>query len=293
LRALLFFGLAFAPAPCARPQSKGGPKRAQPPAAPPALSRTTTRHEARRLGYGSTLTLVGAPAGSITVEAWARDEIDVTAEIELHADTEEDLALLAQVNGFAFDVEGSHVRVVTTGTHDRKFMKRWKEFPARLLAMPWRIDYRVKVPPVIDMDVSAGGGPLAFRGTDGSLRLSAGDSNAVFDLSGGDVQATILSGSVLFRAGAQSWRGRGATVRLASGTLTVALPARFDADVDAAVLRAGEITGRHDSFAPRDDAPQSPRAWRVRAGAGGAPLRFEVGEGAIRFAQSGEATPRG
>jgi hypothetical protein len=78
-------------------------------------------------------------------------------------------------------------------------------------------------------------------------------------------------------------------VRLVRGTLTVALAANFNGDVDATVLRAGEIAGTHDAFAPRDgEPPPSQRSWRVRAGAGGALLRFEVGDGSIRFAQLGE-----
>ncbi|HKZ02592.1 MAG TPA: hypothetical protein VJ180_10150, partial [Pyrinomonadaceae bacterium] len=32
------------------------------------LTRTTTRREGRRFGYGGTVTVVGAPTGSITVE---------------------------------------------------------------------------------------------------------------------------------------------------------------------------------------------------------------------------------
>jgi hypothetical protein len=122
--------------------------------------------------------------------------------------------------------------------------------------------------------------------------LNAGASDVTFDLAGGDVTATILSGTVLFRASAESWRGRGAMVRLVNGTMTVALPARFNADIDAAVLRTGEVTGEHDAFAPRNDAPQTSRAWSMRAGGGGATLKFEVGDGAIRFAQLGEGKPR-
>jgi hypothetical protein len=286
------FAFACILAPCASAQSKSKTKNVA-PASEPTLTRTTERHESRRLGFGSTLTLVGAPVGSITVEAWPRDEIDVTAEIELHADNEADLALLATVNSFVLDKDGSHLRVITTGTHDRKFMKRIKDFPARLLAMPWRIDYHIKVPSVIDVDVSSGRGALAFRGLEGSLHVDAGDSNAVFDLAGGDVTATILSGSALFRANAESWRGRGVNLRLINGTLTVALPARFNADIDASVLRTGEVTGEHDAFSPRDDAPpQSPRSLSVRAGAGGARLKFEVSDGAIRFAQVGEGKPQ-
>jgi hypothetical protein len=272
---------------------------AQPPAgqagkgdAPPALTRTTTRHETRRFAFGNTLTIVGAPVGSITVEAWQRAEIEITADVELHADTEADLALLAGVNAFLLDADGPHFRLLTTGTHDSKFMKKAKNFPKRLLAMPWRIDYRVRVPAVVDLDVSAGSGALSFDGFEGSLQLRGGECSATFNLAGGDVTATLLGGTALFRVPASSWRGRGASIKLVRGTLTVALPANFNADVDATVLRAGDITGTHDSFAPRDDAGQTPRSWRVRAGGGGAQLSFEVGDGAIRFAQLGVGKPK-
>jgi hypothetical protein len=257
------------------------------------LTRTTTRHELRRFGYGSTLTIVGAPVGSITVEAWSRAELEITADIELHADTEEGLARLAAVNNFVLDADGQHFRLITTGTHDRKFMKKAKDFPKPLLAMPWKIDYHIRVPSTVDLEVTSGRGALSFEGVEGSLQLNAGESNATFTLTGGDVTATILGGTVLFRVPASGWRGRGAQVRLVRGTITVALPANFNADVDATVLRAGEIGGSHEAFAPRDESqPTTTHAWHVRAGAGGAPLKFEVGDGAIRFAQLGEEKPK-
>ncbi|MCA1817302.1 MAG: hypothetical protein LC746_13085, partial [Acidobacteria bacterium] len=235
------------------PQSKPSAS-SQPPGAP-LLTRTTTRHEVRRFAYGGTLTISGAPVGSITVEAWPRAELDVTADIELQANTEEDLARLAAVNNFLLDADGSHFRVITTGTHDRKFMKRAKDFPKPLLAMPWRIDYHVRVPAMVDLEITSGRGALTVEGVEGALQLTAGESNASLTLAGGDVVATILSGSVLFRVPAPSWRGRGAQLRLVRGTLTVALPANFNADVDATVLRAGEIAGAHDAFAPREGEP--------------------------------------
>jgi hypothetical protein len=258
----LAFG-ASAQSPAARTKAGDAPA--------PALTRTTTRRETRRFGYGNTLTIVGAPVGSITVEAWPRAEIEVTADVELRADTEEDLALLAGVNTFLLDAEGTHFSLLTTGTHDVKFMKKAKNFPKRLLAMPWRIDYHVRVPAVVDLDVSAGSGALSFGGFEGSLQLRGGECNASFSLAGGDVTATL---------------------KMVRGTVTVALPANFNADIDATVLRAGDITGAHDSFAPRDDAAQTPRSWRVRAGGGGALLSFEVGDGAIRFAQLGPDKPK-
>jgi hypothetical protein len=289
-RALLLCALALAFAQSVSAQTKAATAATAPPA--PLLTRTTTRHELRRFGFGNTLTVVGAPVGSITVEAWSRPELEITADIELHANTEDELAQLAAVNGFVLDADGTHFRLLTTGTHDRKFMKKLKSFPKPLLSMPWKIDYRIRVPAVVDLEVTAGNGALSFDGIEGSLQLTAGESNATLSLAGGDVTATLAGGSVLFRVPTQSWRGRGATIRLARGTMTVALPASFNADIDATVLRAGEISGTHDAFAPRDDSELTPHAWRVRAGGGGAALKFEVGDGAIRFAQLGEGKPK-
>src|SRR6185503_7437872 len=58
-----------------------GQKDKQPPG--PLMTRTTTRHENYRLSFGGTVTVLGAPAGSITIEGWQKNEIDITASIEL------------------------------------------------------------------------------------------------------------------------------------------------------------------------------------------------------------------
>ncbi len=129
----------------------------------PQLVRTTTRHELRRLPYGSTLTIIGPPDSSITIEGWQRSEVDVSAEIQLRADTEADLDLLAAVNTFVLDEDANHLRVMSTGTHDKVFMRSVaKKFPKALLGLPWKIDYRIRVPFVIDLDINAGRGPISI-----------------------------------------------------------------------------------------------------------------------------------
>ena len=254
------------------------------PVPAPLLTRSSTRHEVRRFGYGGTLTIYGAPEGSITIEAWPRNEVDITAEIELKGATEEELATLAAVNNFVLDSDGSHLRLITTGTHDRNFMKRAaKDFPKKLLALPWKIDYRLRVPAQIDLEIYAGRGALNLNNIDGAINLNAGDSQAAFTLGGGDMVATIAGGDVRLRVPAQSWRGRGASLRLGRGNLTIELPASFNADIDATVLRTGRIENNHPALAPREGIASSARQLRARAGAGGATLSFELGDGVIRI----------
>jgi len=241
----------------------------------------------KRLGYGGSVTIDGAPEGSVTVEAWQRSEVEVTAEVEQSADTEENLTRLAALNTFAVDEDVNHVRVLTVGLHDRKYAKRAaKGLPKNLLAMPWRIDYRVRVPAACDVEINAGRGTLSVSGVEGGLSVSAGGGpGSLFALAGGDVEATVASGPFTVRPTARSWRGRGLRFRLASGDLTVELPAGFNGDVDAEVLRSGRVENNYPGLAPRERTTPTERSLQGRAGSGGAALSFTVTDGTLRIRQ--------
>jgi hypothetical protein len=254
------------------------------PVTPPTLKRSTTRHETRRFAYGSSLTIIGAPAGSITIEAWPKSEVDITADIELYANTEEELALLASVNSFTIDDDANHVRILTTGTHDKTYMRRVaKKFPKALLNLPWKIDYRIRVPAMCDLEIDAGRGPFTLSGVEGSISLKALESDATLVLTGGAVTATIGGGSVKINLATRSWRGAGAIIQLARGDLTVELPTGFNADISADVLRSGQIENTFTELVPQERTTFTPRSIRGRAGAGGASLSFKVTDGTLRI----------
>ena len=286
---VLVFALAAYPSGASqsgrRSNEKKGAGEAPPP---PLLKRTTTRRETHRLGYGGSVTLVGAPEGSVTVEAWPKDEVEITADVEQSAATEDELTRLAAVNTFVVDTDLNHIRVTTVGVHDRKYLKRVaRDLPKNLLAMPWKIDYHLRVPASVDLEINAGRGALTVSGVEGALQLNAGGGGADFTLAGGDVNATLAAGPVTVRVSARSWRGRGLDVRVASGDLTVELPAGFSGDINAEVLRAGRVENAYAGLAPREDTKPTERSLQARAGAGGATLSFTVGDGTLRILQEG------
>src|SRR5690349_17723589 len=251
------------------------------------LTRTTRRHESARFSYGGTVTLIGAPRGAVTVEGWNRNEVELTADIEWKAESEADLDQLAKVNNFVFDEDLNHVSILTVGTHDRAFMKRTaKNFPKKLLNLPWKIDYRVRVPANTDLEITAGYGPVTLSGVEGSLRLSATESDTAMTLTGGVVTATITAGKVLLAIPARSWRGGGADIRVATGTLNVELAAGFSGDIDAEILRTGKIVNTYEGLAPREKPGITERTVRARAGAGGASFKFTVGDGTVNIKRS-------
>ena len=248
------------------------------------MTRTTTRHENVRLPFGGSFTVSAAPAGSIIIEGWERNEVDITASIELQAPTAADLDMLAAVNTFVVDEDVNHIRILTSGTHDREFMKRnVKKFPKALIGLPWKIDFRIKVPALTDMVIDAGNGPVSISGVEGSLRLNALNSDANLSLTGGMVSVLIQRGTVNLRIPARGWHGLGAEVRVAFGKLNVELMPGFSADINAAVLRLGSVVINNPEIKPRERGSITASAIQARAGSGGATLEFTVGDGAIEF----------
>lgn len=250
----------------------------------PLLTRTATRLEKRRLGYGGTVTILGAPQGSIKVEGWPRSEVEITADIELRAETEEDLNLLAAVNGWILEDDANHLQILTTGTHDKVFMRRMtKKFPKKLLGLPWKIDYRLRVPMAVDLEINAGRGPITLSGIEGAITLTAMESETQMTLTSGTVIATVASGLINVRIPTRSWRGAGADLRIAAGDLNVELPAGFNGDINADVLRTGQISDMFSALEVREKPGITDRIVRARAGAGGAFFKFTVGDGTIRI----------
>ena len=248
------------------------------------LTRTSQRHETRRFSYGGTVTLIAAPRGSVTIEGWTRNEVELTADIEIKGPTEADLDQLAKVNNFVFDEDLNHLSILTTGTHDRTFMKRSaKNFPKKLLNMPWKIDFRLRVPINTDLEVNAGHGTVTLSGIEGALQLTATESDMALTLTGGVVTGTVSTGSITFSIPSRSWRGSGADLRIAAGTINVDLPPGFSGDIDAEVLRAGKIVNTYDALQAREKPGITERTVRARAGAGGPYFKFTVGDGVVNI----------
>jgi len=253
----------------------------------PLLKRTTYKTETVEFGAGGTVTVVGAPDGSITVEGWQKNSVEITAEIEVQAATEADLAELARVNGFIIDDDFGHIRITSVGTHDKGFMKRAaKKFPKNLLAMPFKIDYKIKVPVYCDVNIDGGRGDLNLSNVEGMVRINYLESNAKLNLIGGTVVATVGKGDVQIVFPNRNWRGRSADIQLASGTMSVQLPLNLSANIDAKILRVGQIENALTVLKPRDRTKFSEKSMTAKAGNGGAALSFTVGDGTLKLTET-------
>lgn len=268
-------------------------KKTTEPARPGDLVRTTSRTEQVRFAHGGTITVVGAPEGSISIEAWSRSEVTITAEIQIRASTEQDLDKLAAVNNFVLDEDANHIRILSTGTHDKAFMRRVaKNFPKSLLGLPWKIDYRIHAPANVDLEINAGRGPIRIEGIEGAIQLSAAESQTTLKLGGGVVSATVGKGSITLNVAERTWRRGGAEIRVAFGDVTLMMPVNSNADIDAQILRSGRIVDTYGTLEAREKAKNTEQTMKVRAGAGGAFFNLTVGDGVINLTKQEAAVSK-
>jgi DUF4097 and DUF4098 domain-containing protein YvlB len=251
----------------------------------PLLKRTTYKTENIDFGSGGTISIVGAPIGSITIEGWQKAEVEITAEVEVQAANENDLALLAQINTFVINEDFRHIRVETVGTFDKNYMKRAaKKFPKNLLNMPFRVDYYIKAPVFCDLEIDGGRGDLNLSKVEGAIQIKVLESNAKLDLVGGTLTATIGSGNVDVTIPTSIWRGRNADVLLAKGNMNVFFPQNLNANVNATVLRSGQIENSYKFLKPREQrAKFTAKSIAAKSGNGGATLSFTVGDGSLKL----------
>jgi hypothetical protein len=251
------------------------------------IKRTAYKTETLDFGVAGTVSIIGAPLGSITVEGWSKNQVEITAEVEMQAETEADLTELAKVNGFAIDDDLNHIRITSVGTHDKNYLKRVaKKFPKRLLGLPFKIDYVIKVPAYSDINIDGGTGDLNLSNVEGTIRINFLESNARLNLIAGTISATVGKGDVTIVVPNRSWRGRSVDVQLASGKMTVQLPLNINANITAEVLRNGRIENALAVLKPRERTKFTEKLIQAKAGNGGAPLGFIIGDGTLRLLET-------
>lgn len=248
-----------------------------------AVQRKFTKTERFDFGPGGTVSITGAPSGAIKIIGSTKREIEITADIELSAPSEADLAKLAQVTSFLVDDTPNTVTIITTGTHnklgDKKF---WKKFPSQLMGLPFRVDYTISVPRYTDLMVNGGKGDLTIDGVEGGFKVSSVEGDTVLKLVGGTIVGTFGTGNVTVSMPDRSWRGSVIEIALAKGNLNINLPNSLSAELDAKILRIGVIENLLIGLKPRDRKLQfTDRVVSATAGSGGIAMKFTVGDGTI------------
>ena len=254
-------------------------------AAQAQVKRTITKTEIVDFGSGGTLTVTGAPNGSVRIVGAQTNEVEITATIEIEAPNAAGLDKLAEVTNFIAEGSASRVIVTSIGTHAKQLLKKsGKKIPKELLGLPFRIDYVIRVPRYIDLEIDGNKGDLAVENIEGSMRINFLETNAKVAIISGSINVTVGKGNVDLAFAAKGWRSRVVNVQVATGDLNVHLPTNLSAELDAIVLRTGTIENLFPDLKPRDrKVPFTERSIIAKAGVGGVSLKFSVGDGTLRL----------
>lgn len=250
-----------------------------------SVKRTFTKTELRDLAPGGSVSILGAPVGSIKVKSWSVPRVEVTAVIEIEAKSEADVAQIAEVTTFVINESLGRLTILTVGTHDKSVVKKLgKRFPKHLVGLPFKVNYEVSVPIHSDVEINSGIGDVSVSGNDGFLSLNALETDATVDISG-RASIIVAKGSVKARLGPRNWRLRPVDISVADGDLTLFVVFGVGADIDAKVLRSGSISMAGVDLKPRDARlPFTERLMLARLGVGGPPIALSVGNGKLSIA---------
>jgi hypothetical protein len=254
------------------------------------VKRVVTKTDKLDFGAGGTVAIMGAPKGSIRVEPATSNEVEISAEISLEASNEADLALLEKVTGFILDESLGREVITSVGTNNPKYLKQVdKKFPKRLVGLPFSIDYVIKVPRYCDLQIDAGSGGLIVKGIEGAMRINSLEGNARLELVGGGVTATFGKGNVFITLPDRNWRGNAIDTALAAGEMDVYMPVNLSAELDATILRTGKIENGLVDLKPRVRSVKfTEQSISAKAGSGGVPMKFTVGDGTLRLKTIGK-----
>jgi len=249
------------------------------------LKRTTTKTDTIPLGAGSTVSITGAPVGSIKVNVIPGNDIQITAEIEVQAANEADLAGAAAMTTFMTDESLAKVSIISIGRDSRrKFTDAEKKLIKRLAGMPYRIDYTVGVPMYCDVQADAGTGDISITGPEGNHRVTVINGNAWIRVPGGALSVTVGKGSLRIEVPPSGRLGGGIDASVVTGDIDLRIPWNLGADIDASVLRTGRISFETLKLTPRDrKTPFVDKLVIARLATGGPSIKLTTGDGNIQL----------
>jgi hypothetical protein len=247
------------------------------------MKRATTKTDQFDFGAGGTVVISGAPKGSVIVKGSQKNEISISAVIEVWGASEAELQQVTDLTGFVVQESVSRVSIFSVGPDNRKAAKKAdRKLLKKLADIPYSITYTITVPQYSDVEINAGKGDISIGGIDGDLRLNGLESNIDADLVSGTLTAIVTKGSVNFTMPNQAWRGSLIDVQVATGDLIAHLPRALSADVTASILRTGSIKNELTILKPRvRNAPFTEKAIAGRAGGGGTLVKLTVGDGTL------------
>lgn len=180
--------------------------------------------EVRDTGFratGRAISVDPGENGGVSISAWDRDSVAVSARIQAQGQTEADARSLAQ-----------QVRIETSDGTVRA------DGPATSHRSSWSVSFVLLVPRRTDLTAEAVNGPIEVEGVKGRMQLTTRNGPVHLTEVGGDVHARTTNGPLVVTLAGDRWDGTGLDSETENGPVTLTLPANY-----AAHLVTGTVNG--------------------------------------------------
>jgi DUF4097 and DUF4098 domain-containing protein YvlB len=168
---------------------------------------------------GRALSVDGMQNGGVSIQAWDRPDVHVTARIQTHARDSAAAAALA-----------SELRILTDGDRLRA------EGPAQRARTSWAVSYVIRVPRTLDLDVSTHNGPISVDGVGGRLVLEARNGPVALHGVSGDVRARTQNGPLTLNLVGARWTGKGLDAETTNGPVSIRIPEGYSARLETGTV---------------------------------------------------------
>jgi hypothetical protein len=204
------------------------------------------------------LSVDGSENGGVSVTAWDRDSVHVSARIQTMGDSQAEAErLLRDVR-----VEAAGGTIRAAGPSGRT---------AR-----WTVSFDVFVPRHMDLDLRARNGGVRVQEVVGRMTLESENGGIALQGVGGDVRAHAQNGGLSVRLAGTRWEGAGLDAETENGGVHLVIPERYSAR-----LETGTVNGGIKTDFPITVSGRISRRLSLTLGSGGAPVRATTTNGGV------------
>ena len=172
--------------------------------------------------------------GSIEVESWSENQIEIIAYKKVRASNREKAEKLMELLEIEIDQSGSQIRIETI--HPRHHKNRDSGFLSWLFSLGDNggasVDYIIKVPQKMDLDLNSTNGGLFVSDCEGTIDLKTTNGKIVAENIKGSTNCKTTNGSIKAYLD-EVYKKEDMTFKSTNGSIKVYLPSDTDADVEA------------------------------------------------------------
>lgn len=210
---------------------------------------------------GDRLDVDGRRNGGVRVTGWDRDSVAVFALVQVRARTTDEANAMARAIRVATDG-----RIRTEGT------------PAQGDRFGYSVSYHILAPRRTNVLARTHNGGISVNGITGQVDIAAHNGSLSLQDVGGDVRGLTTNGAITLSLSGARWNGRGVELQTTNGGVTLDIPERYDAR-----LEASTVNGGFDIDFPITLEGRIGRRLQTTLGAGGPLVRVTTTNGPVRL----------